>query len=154
VLSAAVLEALIDRRPIPVVAGESYALRQQFAIAWGLPLEPMVSDFYPPEPIAVPEPEPEAAGPAAEEPVEPPVPEPPPAEPAPAEPTAPVGPERQMEQTEPPPVAEASPHPPRLPLRRKVAREAARLVAQAKRLLGHADRPAPEAPPAEPPPPP
>jgi hypothetical protein len=154
VLSAAVLEALIDRRPIPVVAGESYALRQQFAIAWGLPLEPMVSDFYPPEPIAVPEPEPEAAGPAAEEPVEPPVPEPPPAEPAPAEPTAPVGPEPPMEQTEPPPPAEASPHPPRLRLRRRVAREAARLVAQARRLLGHADRPAPEALPAEPPPPP
>jgi SAM-dependent methyltransferase len=138
VLSAAVLEAVVAGRPIPAGTGQSYALRQQFAIAWGLPLEATASDFYTPAPIAVPQPESEPAGPVAPKPDGPTLPEPPPAEPAAAE-AAPI----------PPP---DEPRTNRLPLPRKVAREAARLVAQARRLLGVSDRHAAAALSAEPPP--
>jgi SAM-dependent methyltransferase len=108
VLSAAVLEALVAGQPIPAVAGQSYALRQQFASGWGLALEPMASDFFTPAPIALPQP-----------------------------------------VSKPLAAAVAPPASRRLPLSRKVARETARLVAQAKRLLGTVDRPA-EALPAGP----
>jgi len=118
VVSAAVLEAVVAGRPIPAGTGQSYALRQQFAIAWGLPLEAAASDFYTPAPIAVPQPESEPAAVQAE-PIAPP---------------------------------DVPPRANRLPLPRKVAREAARLVAQARRLLGDSDRPTAEALPAEPPP--
>jgi len=141
VISAAVLEAVVAGRPIPAGAGQSYALRQQFAIAWGLPLEATASDFYTPAPIVVLQPESETAGPVTPEPDGPPLPEPPPAEPAAAEPEPPP---------EPTGAAGGTRHTTRLSLRCKVAREAARLVAQAGRLLGHADRPVPEALPAEP----
>ena len=133
VISGAVLEALIERRPIPAVASQCYALRQQFGITWGLPLEATTSDFYTPVAIAVPEPEP----PAPAEPAEPPMPE----EPLPGPETA---------DAEPAEEPDALPRTKRLSLPRKVAREAARLVAQAKRLVGSVDRPAAEAPPVEP----
>ena len=115
VVSAPVLAAVVERRPIPATPGQSYSLRQQFGIGWGLPLDATVSDFYAPEPIGTP-PSPEPTD-------------------APQPPHQPARPDR-------------------LPLRRKVAREAGRLVAQAERLLGRSSGSAPlpgepAAPPAD-----
>ena len=120
-LSATVLAAVLERRPIPAVGPHSYALRQQFAISWGLPLEVVATDFFTPEPLVVAEPAPAAEPPPAIETATPP----------PGELLPPVEPE-------PDPVVE--PPPRRLTLRRKVAREAARLVAQVGRILGGPDQ--------------
>jgi len=112
VISAAVLTAIVEGRPIPTVTVHSHALRQQFAIAWGLPLEPQESDFYSPEPLAGMPPEP----------TDPPLP-------------TPLPPERAAAEGEPLATPVDPLRPNRLPLRGKLVRELARLTAQARRLL-------------------
>ncbi|MEX0689231.1 MAG: methyltransferase domain-containing protein [Pirellulales bacterium] len=124
-LSATVLAAVLERRPIPAVGPHSYALRQQFAITWGLPLEVVATDFFTPEPLVVAEPAPATEPPLAIETSTPP----------PGEVLPPV---------EPGPAPVVEPPPRRLTLGRKVAREAARLVAQVGRILGGPDQAEPQ----------
>jgi 2-polyprenyl-3-methyl-5-hydroxy-6-metoxy-1,4-benzoquinol methylase len=124
-LSATVLAAVLERRPIPAVGPHCYALRQQFAISWGLPLEVVATDFFTPEPLVVAEPAPATEPPAAIEASTPP----------PGEVLPPV---------QPGPALVVEPPPCRLTLRRKVAREAARLVAQVGRILGGPDQAEPQ----------